>query len=334
MKRGRRHLRGRWPWHLVGSVMLLALTVIGGACAGTTTDPERTDVPRVSGPVATPTPEATPLPAATPVAATAAPERDVTVEVHRHLTRPVEQSVADPRGRFRALNGPCLGQVPPNRIVPTHGHQGRAVAWGPDGAEIFFSAGVDIFAIGPTGQRLRHVAIVAVDRFGGASTVTGFAVAPEGDRLAYATCQFPSPREGPYGVDAKPSYEFELALRPTARGVGAPQRLTTNREFDHFPAWSPDGTRLAFLRNRTEAILASDRLRSPTSLHVMEADSATEHEFSLTAALLIHHPPAWAPDGTRLAVAGHEPTRGTGIYVVDVASGVERYLGPAVSGAA
>ncbi len=332
MNQRRRRLRGRAFWRLGGSLALLTVAVIGGGCAGASPEAARPDVPTVSVPVATPTPEATPSPAAMPPTPTAGPERDATVEVHRHLTRPpVEQSVKDPRGRYRALDRPCRGFVPPNTIVPTHGHQGRAVAWGRDGAEIFFSAGVDIYAVAPTGQRLRHVAIVAVDRFGGASTVTGFAVAPDGDRLAYATCEFPSLPEGPYGVDAKPTYAFELARLPVARGAGAPRRLTTNREVDHFPTWSPDGTRIAFLRNRREAV--PSQLRSPTALYVMEADGANEREMPHTAGILLHHPPAWAPDGTRLAVARHEPSRGTGLYLIDVESGAETFLAPAVSGA-
>ena len=309
---------------LAGSFVLLTIVVIGGACAGAPSDAASTDVPRVSGPVDTPTPEATPSPAATPPAATAGPERDVTVEVHRHLTRPVEASQRDPLTKYRVLLGPCADRS------PTHGHQGHMVVWRPDGDEIVFSSGTDIYAIGPTGQRLR---VVAADPAVSRSLITGFTVAPDGEHLVYATCQFPAPPTAyTRSINAEPTFEFELALRPMARGGWTPQRLTTNWELDHFPTWSPDGTRIAFLRGRPGSSPGSPR--SPTALMVMAADGTDERVAPHSPGLLIHHPPAWSPDGTRLAVARHSTSNGTGLWVVDVDGETATHLTPAVSGAA
>jgi len=59
------------------------------------------------------------------------------------------------------------------------------------------------------------------------------------------------------------------------------------------PAWSPDGTRIAFVSNRS----------GPFDLYVMNADGTGQTR--LTFESVDAHNPAWSPDGTRIAFDGN-----------------------------
>jgi uncharacterized repeat protein (TIGR01451 family) len=66
-----------------------------------------------------------------------------------------------------------------------------------------------------------------------------------------------------------------------------PTRLTTNPGFDDQPAWSPDGTRIAFSRDGA-------------NVFVMNADGTGQT--NLTGGVgTINAQPNWSPDGTRIA---------------------------------
>ncbi|MFE4197096.1 TolB family protein [Paenarthrobacter sp. NPDC056912] len=83
----------------------------------------------------------------------------------------------------------------------------------------------------------------------------------------------------------------ERSLWLVAAGGGEPRRLTRGTG-DSSPRWSPDGTRLAFLR-------AQDR---PPQIWVLpvgggEAEQVTTQAFGAGA-------PVWSDDGTRIAFAG------------------------------
>ncbi len=66
-------------------------------------------------------------------------------------------------------------------------------------------------------------------------------------------------------------------------------RLTNNADIDEFPAWSPDGTKIAFSRN--------------LDIYVMNAeDGSNQINISNNNAALDTHP-SWSPDGTKIAFA-------------------------------
>ncbi len=88
-----------------------------------------------------------------------------------------------------------------------------------------------------------------------------------------------------------------------------PVNLTEHPSNDHCPAWSPDGTRIAF---------HSDR-EGESDLYIMYADGTG-------VTRLTHGPgrnlaPDWSPDGTRLAFTANE--HGWQIYVINT-GGTER----------
>jgi len=86
-------------------------------------------------------------------------------------------------------------------------------------------------------------------------------------------------------------------------------------------AWSPDGSRLAFLRNRSE------RQRHRTDVWIARADGADARR--IVDAVPTIGAFAWSPDGTRLALTGTREAGDSmaGLWVVDADGGGLRRLG-------
>lgn len=76
-----------------------------------------------------------------------------------------------------------------------------------------------------------------------------------------------------------------------ANGLGV-QVVTQGPEDDHFPAWSPDGTRIAFTRS------VGNRL---ADIYVMDSSGGNILNLTPGTPQFADTSPAWSPDGTRIA---------------------------------
>ncbi|MBU1880131.1 MAG: SUMF1/EgtB/PvdO family nonheme iron enzyme, partial [Chloroflexi bacterium] len=88
------------------------------------------------------------------------------------------------------------------------------------------------------------------------------------------------------------------------------RRLTNHAAEDHDPAWSPDGTQIAF---------ASDR-DGNSEIYVMDVDGAEPGSANvrrLTNNPAVDTDPAWSPDGTRIAFMSG-PMGDFRIYIMDI----------------
>ncbi|HXV85519.1 MAG TPA: hypothetical protein VD793_02415 [Gemmatimonadales bacterium] len=101
-----------------------------------------------------------------------------------------------------------------------------------------------------------------------------------------------------------PSFYYELVAFDTLSG--ATDTLVRNVYFDAGGDWSPDGTRIAFVSQRT----------FPYRLYVMDANGAGQAVVTTGVTVNTSLAVSWSPDGTRIAVAACQTCGGDGIWVV------------------
>ena len=197
------------------------------------------------------------------------------------------------------------------------------VQWSPAGSTILFSRGPQLYGVTADGTRVWPVADAGTSTvLGEAGTTIPFDVSPDGTRVVHATCRYGKPNpaipRGDPGIPplrvARLSYQLALV------GVNGtdPQRLTTsNLDFISYPAWAPDGHRIAYLNG-------SYRLRVAT----FDGGRPLDVTFPILQATrreprLMPQAPAWSPDGRQLAVAA-----GGSVFLVDAEDGAARQIAP------
>jgi Tol biopolymer transport system component len=161
--------------------------------------------------------------------------------------------------------------------------QDEAPSWSPDGRRLAFASNradgqFEIFLMRANGTGVRRLT-----RTGRQVTDTIPAWSPDGSLIAFA-----SDRVSPFNTEI-------YVIRPDGTGL---RRLTDTGGSDgvlgddSMPAWSPDGTQIAFASNRDQQ----------SELYVMNADGSRQRRVLARPSrddLL----PRWSPDGTRLVFA-------------------------------
>ena len=193
-------------------------------------------------------------------------------------------------------------------------YQKHFIAWTPDGSQIVFSYGSkDIYIVAVAGAQLRN--FVTVSPFNYPSYGIHADVSPDGMRLAYASCEFPTGSE--YRYSEQERYHYEIAL-VNLDGTGK-QRLTENRDLDYYPVWSPDGKRIAFLSTSWKRSSSVSYLPTGAGLYTMAADGSELTNAVPVPKNIALFPPVWSPDGKYLAFLVTEGQRvrfGKVLYVV------------------
>jgi Tol biopolymer transport system component len=92
-------------------------------------------------------------------------------------------------------------------------------------------------------------------------------------------------------VNRQDSVNYIYHMTVSAAGVGSdPVRLTTDTGAENYPSWSPDGSRLAYVR-----------AFNGSGIYLINADGSGEQRLSPTPGFDVD--PSWSPDGTQIVYA-------------------------------
>lgn len=131
--------------------------------------------------------------------------------------------------------------------------------------------------------------------------------APDGARIAYS------------GGFTFADRDTEIFV--TSQSGDGRKALTNNAVADYEPAWSPDGDRIAFVR-QNRVTVPGGRSDWQVDIWVMNADGSGQKK--LTDDLSYEGAPSWSPDGSKIAF--HKTGVGTDIWIMNADGTVPRRL--------
>ena len=205
------------------------------------------------------------------------------------------------RGPDNIPGFPC---GPPGDGLPTNEPAPHFVDWSPDGTQLIFDDSASVHLVNVDGARLREI----VDANPGYGFPDGMRLyaefSPDGQEIVYASCEYPT--EGlklRSGAPWTPRGEYQFEIATVTLDGSRARRLTTDGRYDHLPAWSPEGRRIAYMSDRNPAEPSYAAL---WVLSLQGDDLAPDIDLVLPNEGRTAFAPRWSPDGERFAVLSAE----------------------------
>ena len=271
-----------------------------------TPTPSPTVAPDMATPSPTVAPTATPIPTPTVVALpTPDPSLPRPWWVRRQIRAP---TVAD-SGFGHGDTCETVDSLHARDLLGAAGSSTSFLDWAADESLLVFDVDDTIATVNTAGTDARIVADANPRR----SWIYGHHadVSPDGSRIVYATCEFPFPYED---YEYPPVHEVAIV---NVDGTGL-QRLTIDGRFTAYPAWSPDGSRIAFIRtepphtylgNYFYNYFGHPRNYDPLELQIVTLSVKGPLRVPGTKGVGMY-PPVWSPNGERLAFLVNQPAEG------------------------
>lgn len=199
-------------------------------------------------------------------------------------------------------DGGSIIEVAPAKIFVRHDWLLFPITWSPDGTQLAYQSENDIYAVDAAGgvpAKLTNAGPGEINKHP--------AWSPDGTRIAFASMAISS--TGKLNTDL-----YVMNTDGTNPVNLMEQQPEAANSIDEAPAWSPDGSKIAFRSTRTGGGI--------NNIFVMNADGTDP--IQLTHETVDCGLPAWSPDGNKIAfdvTIRKTPTWHNEVYVVDLDGG-------------